>query len=91
MRFWGTPAGHRTEGKVKLSTKEVGEWHVAKGALTVSYGPHEKSAPLGAFALNPQALARVLLAELVMDELEARGAEVKANACSENSRARELS
>jgi hypothetical protein len=68
MRFWRTPAAHRTEGKVKLSTKEVGEWHVAKGILTVNYGPHEKSAPLGAFALNPQALARVLLTEIVSDD-----------------------
>ena len=67
MRFWGTPAAHRTEGKVKLSTKEIGEWHVAKGVLTVTHGPHEKSAPLGAFALNPQALARVLLTEIVDD------------------------
>jgi hypothetical protein len=70
MRFWGTPAAHRTEGKVKLSTKEVGEWRVAKGILTVSYGPHEKSAPLGAFALNPQALARVLLTEIVTDDFD---------------------
>lgn len=77
MRFWGKPAAHRTEGKVKLSTKEVGEWRVARGILTVSHGDQEKSAPLGAFALNPQALARVLLTELVTDDSGTRSSEVK--------------
>ena len=79
MRFWGTPAAHRTEGKVKLSTKEVGEWQVQKGVLTVNYGAHQKSAPLGAFALNPQALARVLLTEIVADDFETRVLNVKAS------------
>jgi hypothetical protein len=80
MRFWGPPAAHRTEGKVKLSTKEVGEWRVARSVLTVTYAGQEKSAPLGAFALNPQALARVLLTDLVSEDFETNSVRAQTDA-----------
>ena len=62
----------KREGTVELATGEVGQWHAKKGTIYVSYDGEERSAYIGGFGFRRQALAQLLLEELVADHLESR-------------------
>lgn len=59
------------QGTVTLPSGEVAQWRVSKHVLYVRHGAVERSSELGGFGLYPEALATILLAEMVMDTREA--------------------
>jgi len=58
-------------GTIKHPTGEAGYWRASAGVVYVSCGKLEKSADVGGFALDPGALARILLDELLSDAAQA--------------------
>lgn len=55
------------QGTVALISGEVAEWHVCKRVLYVRHGDIERSTEVGGFGIYPQALASILLSEMVLD------------------------
>lgn len=55
------------QGTVQLPSGEVAHWHILERMLYVRHRDCEKSSELGGFRLYPQALASILLSEMVLD------------------------
>ena len=62
----------KRNGTVVLASGEQGEWYVAHGVLHVSYAGNFLENSVGAFGFDMEALARILLVELVEDTLQLR-------------------
>ena len=59
-------------GTVVLASGEQGEWYLAQNVLHVSYHGNSIENSVGAFSFDVEALARILLVELVEDVLAQR-------------------
>lgn len=66
----------KREGTFKLPNGESARWRTCKGTIRLTYGKHERAAYLGGFGFNPEALARILLEEIIADVRAPRVARV---------------